>query len=136
MPGELDLATLLSSMTPMLRNGEFVFCTVPPAQVMQLQLDPICQFLEDEGVTLIVSREDADRCGLPYDYVARMVTLSVHSSLSAVGFLAAIATHLANAGISVNPVSAYYHDHLFIPSDRAEDTMAILNRLSSPVSDV
>ena len=52
-----------------------------------------------------------------------MITLSVHSSLDAVGFLAAITNKLAAAAISFNPVSAYYHDHLFIPANRAEQAM-------------
>ncbi|RVD48425.1 ACT domain-containing protein, partial [Mesorhizobium sp. M2D.F.Ca.ET.140.01.1.1] len=59
----------------------------------------------------------------------RMITLNIHSSLEAVGFLAAITTRLAAAGMSVNPVSAFYHDHLFVPAERAEEAMAILAKL-------
>ena len=135
MVGETNLNTLLASMHPVLREGEFVFCTVPPSHRPSLRIFPIGQFLEDEGMTLILKREEAEHCRLSYDYVSRMITLSVHSSLSAVGFLAAIATRLAAQGISVNPVSAYYHDHLFVPSDRAEDTMHILNQFSRSVAD-
>ncbi|MEB3212841.1 MAG: ACT domain-containing protein [Leptolyngbyaceae bacterium] len=135
MSGELNLTILLASMTPVLVEGEFVFCTVPPEQITTLKVSPIGYFCEAEGTTLILAREDADTCGLPYAYVARMITLSVHSSLDAVGFIAAIATHLARASISVNPVSAYYHDHLFVPSDRAEEAMAILCELSAQASE-
>ncbi len=132
MTGETNLNTLLTSMHPVLVQGEFVFCTVPMSTQATLSITPIGQFLEEEGMTLILKQDDADRCGLAYDYVACMITLMVHSSLSAVGFLAAIATRLAEQGISVNPVSAYYHDHLFVPSDRAEDAMAILKSFSQP----
>ncbi|RWD18536.1 ACT domain-containing protein, partial [Mesorhizobium sp.] len=48
----------------------------------------------------------------------------------AVGFLAAITTRLAGAGMGVNPVSAFYHDHLFVPADRAEEAMAMLMELA------
>ncbi len=52
--------------------------------------------------------------------------MTVHSSLEAVGFLAALTTRLAAAGISVNPVSAFYHDHLFVPENRAEEAVRLL----------
>ena len=55
-----------------------------------------------------------------------MITLSVHSSLEAVGFLAAITARLANAGISVNAVSAFHHDHLFVPEHRASEALRLL----------
>ncbi|TIM21889.1 MAG: ACT domain-containing protein, partial [Mesorhizobium sp.] len=57
-------------------------------------------------------------------------TLNIHSSLEAVGFLAAITTRLAAAEIGVNPVSAFYHDHLFVPVDRAEEAIDVLRRLA------
>ncbi|GAB6059235.1 hypothetical protein JCM31598_23520 [Desulfonatronum parangueonense] len=47
--------------------------------------------------------------------IKHCITLEVRSSLSAVGFLALITTRLARAGISVNPLSAFHHDHLFVP---------------------
>lgn len=126
--GETDLNVLLTSMQPILREGEYVFCSIPPSQRSRLQVVPFGEFLEDEGLTMILKREDAEREGIAYGYSARMITLSVHSSLNAVGFLAAIATRLAAHNISVNAISAYYHDHLFVPSDRAEEALRILTQ--------
>jgi hypothetical protein len=59
-----------------------------------------------------------------------MITLSIHSSLEAVGFLAAITGKLADHNISVNPISAYYHDHLFVPAARAQAAMELLQEFS------
>ena len=39
---------------------------------------------------------------------------------------AAITAKLAEAGISMNAVSAYYHDHLFVPADKAKSVMKLL----------
>ena len=86
-------------------------------------------FHEREGTTLILREEEAQAAGLPGSFRCRMITLNVHSSLEAVGFLAAITTRLAQAGMGVNPVSAFYHDHLFVPADRAEEAMAILEAM-------
>ena len=36
--------------------------------------------------------------------------------------------------VSVNVVSAYFHDHLFVPVDRAGEAMTILNTLSETAS--
>ncbi|MEL6223635.1 MAG: ACT domain-containing protein [Cyanobacteria bacterium J06627_8] len=134
MAGESDLNQLLASMTPVLAEDEFVFCTVSPDQANPVGISPVGLFCEAEGTTLILKRRDADTCGLPYSYVAKMITLSVHSSLDAVGFIAAIATRLSQSGISVNPVAGYYHDHLFVPNDRAMDAMTILKELSHQTS--
>jgi uncharacterized protein len=126
MSGETDLIVLLKSMNPILRDGEYVFCSIPDQDTDWLKLNPICIFREEEGLTLVLQRESADEVNLSYQSVFRMITLSIHSSLEAVGFLAAITTKLAKHGISVNPISAYYHDHLFVPASRASDVMELL----------
>ena len=59
-----------------------------------------------------------------------MITLNVQSSLDAVGFLAVISTRLAEYGMGVNPVSAFLHDHLFVPIGREEDAVRELRKLA------
>ena len=126
MSGETNLFVLLQNMQPILHDEEYVFCSVHHQEIQYLELDPVCFFREQEGITLILHRQVADAAQLPYSSVFRMVTLSIHSSLEAVGFLAAIASKLAQHGISVNPISAYYHDHLFVPAARADKVMTLL----------
>lgn len=82
-------------------------------------------------MTLIVLEDQAKTAGLKTVFRCRMLTLNVHSSLEAVGFLAAITARLATAGIGVNPVSAFYHDHLFVPADRAEEALDVLQKLAA-----
>ncbi len=129
MSGETNLQSLLANMQPDLLEGEFVFCSVSPKAFDQLRIHPIGYLREAEGITLIVERSIADDEGLDYEFVSRMITLNIHSSLEAVGFLAAITSKLAGAGISVNTVSAFYHDHLFVPTDRARAAMRLLEEL-------
>ncbi|BAZ17308.1 ribonuclease H like protein [Calothrix sp. NIES-4071] len=131
MQGETNLNTLLQFMQRTLREGEYVFCSVNHKDNNYLNLKLICTFIEDEGLTLILSRHLADTYELSYTFVFRMITLSVHSSLEAVGFLAAITGKLAEHGISVNPVSAYYHDHLFVPLSQADEVIKLLQEFSS-----
>ena len=130
MSSESDSDILLKSMNPVLHDGEFVFCTVSQEQADRLVAESVCMFRENEGVSVILPRELAERHTIPYDYISRMITLTVHSSLDAVGFLAVITGKLAEHGISVNPVSAYHHDYLFVPSVKAGEAMEILAQLS------
>jgi hypothetical protein len=130
MPGETDLNKLLATMQPKLHDGTYVFATLPATRACPNDLDVVMTFREAEGLTLILEEGEATRANLAGIFPSRMITLEVHSSLQAVGFLAAITAPLAAAGMGVNPVSAFYHDHLFIPVDRVDDAMRILERLT------
>jgi len=130
MSGERDLDTLLQSMKREMQEGVFVFCTLPEGREIPADFKPVHIFQEREGAAFVVRREEAEAVGLPYQFASRLITLTVHSSLESVGFLAAITASLAEAGISVNAVSAFYHDHLFVPVERAEDAKLLLQRLA------
>ena len=127
-PGETNLAALLRTLEPVLHPEVYVFCTVPPGSPLP-PFTPVATFREAEGLTLIVSAVEAAQAGLAAIYPCRWITLNVHSSLEAVGFLARITSLLAAHGISVNPVSGYYHDHLFVPVERAAEVMHLLHEL-------
>jgi len=130
MSGELDLETLLRSMSATLVEGTFVFATLPPDD-MPPGLTPRMMFHEAEGVTLILHQEQALAHNLPHEFPSRMITLNVHSALEAVGFIAHIATQLAREGMGVNPVAGFYHDHLFVPLGRETDALAVLKRIAA-----
>ncbi|ARF54133.1 ACT domain-containing protein [Streptomyces gilvosporeus] len=128
MHGERDLRVLLRSMRPELHEGRYVFTTVPGAAPEGAA--PVVTIAEPEGLTLVVRQEDADRTGLGYAYVAGWITLRVHSSLDAVGLTAAVAAELAAAGLSCNVVAGYFHDHLFVPYDAADEALRLLAALA------
>ena len=119
---------VLAAVTPELLPGVYVFVTLSPGAPVPDALDPLMVFHEKEGRTLIVREDVAD--SLQAAFRCRMITLNIHSSLEAVGFLAAITTLLATAGMGVNPVSAFYHDHLFVPAERAEEALELLRQLA------
>jgi len=135
MTGETDLTALLASMQPELQEGLFVFAAVRQDDPMPAGILPIMTFRESEGLTLVLPKAEADRAGLVGDFPCRWIALAVHSALHAVGLLAAITRSLADAGISVNAVSAFHHDHLFVPEARAEEAVALLTSLRAGVVD-
>jgi hypothetical protein len=134
-PGLSDLTVLLRSMRPELDEQPFVFYSLARSAEAELDFRPLCRFEEGEGVSVIVTQSQAAERGWPADSVWARITLTVHSSLQAVGFLAAVAGALAREGISVNPVSAFHHDHLFVPWERRGRVMDILSRLSRSQTD-
>lgn len=131
MAGITDLQVLLSSMEPILKPNEYVFVSLGEKSLEQISdLNPVAAFKEEEGISLVINKETADENGIKYDSVFRLISLHVHSSLDAVGLTAAFSGALGKAGISANVVAAYYHDHIFVPADKAEQAVKVLEQLS------
>lgn len=122
------LDALLGSLEPVLHDGVYVFAVAPPGGDLGA-LSPVATMREDEGLTVVLHEADAVAAGLAVLFRAAWITLRVHSDLQAVGLTAAFATALGAAGISCNVVAGAYHDHLFVPVDRAGDALAALERL-------
>ncbi len=129
MSGEANLDQLFKKLNAKLHDGIYVFVTLAEGEVPQ-NISPRMMFHEAEGVTLIMTRDEAEAHNFSLEFPCRMITLDVHSSLEAVGFIARIATELAKHDMGVNPVSGFYHDHLFVPEGREEDAMKILAQLA------
>lgn len=113
-----DLAGMLAGMAPVLDAREWAFAVVegdPPS-------DAFAVIREDEGVTAIFAQ--------PSGGFAR-ITLMVHSALEGVGLTAAVSTALARHKIACNVVAGYHHDHLFVPWERRDEALAILQRLAA-----
>lgn len=133
MTGETSLSALLRSMNPDLNDGDYVFCTVADSKCLE-GIDVVGSFREREGLTVILERNQAQQLGLDCDYVMAWITLTVHSSLAAVGLTAAFASALGQAGISCNVVAGFYHDHLFVGKDDAQQAMTTLRALATNAS--
>lgn len=131
MSGITDIERLLAEMQPELREGTYVYCVVPLAQAERChRLQPLATFREEEGLSMIVPARVAAENGFSASAPMRMITLTVHSSLEAVGLTAAVATALTREGISANVVAAFHHDHVFVPASDAERALAALKALS------
>lgn len=127
MPGDTDPARLLAGMDPVLHADRYVFVTVAE---LPTGLTPVATIREDEGLSAVVTGDDADAHGLAGEFGCAGITLRVHSALGAVGFLAVITRALADAGIGTNPVAGFHHDHLFVPWERRHDALAVLRELA------
>lgn len=129
MNGETNLEKLLKTMQPFLNSGDFVFCTVANTTAIN-EADIVFTFKEKEGITVVLPQQTADALQLHYTFVASWITLTVHSSLEAVGLTAAFSNALAAAGISCNVVAAYYHDHIFVNKNDEAKAMEVLSNFA------
>lgn len=119
------LNELLRSMTPCLNEGVYRFATVEPNTTIPLS-EIIATIQEQEGLSVVISEQTAQKYKLKAQFRAAWITLTVHSDLAAVGLTAAFATALGQANISCNVVAGNYHDHIFVPYEKAELAMQTL----------
>lgn len=122
------LEQLLSTMQPQLEPEIYVYCIWPLDKSWHGPL-PLATFKEKEGLTLILTEQQAQDYQLDILFRARWISLTVHSDLEAVGLTAAFATALADAGLSCNVFAGAYHDHLLVPVQQAEAAMHALKQL-------
>lgn len=127
-----DLHELIANLRPHRHEGAYVFCTVAGAAYgARAELAPFAAIAEPEGLTLVIARERADRAGLAYEGSFALITLRVFSSLQAVGLTAAVASRLAERGIAANVVAGFFHDHVLVPLERADEAMAALEAMAA-----
>ncbi len=134
MTGETNLNNLLSSLSPVLDPIDYVFCSVKGPLEDYTHLSPLATFTEDEGLTLVITKKIAVANGFKFESVFKRICLMVHSSLDAVGLTAAVSVKLTEKDISANVIAGYYHDHIFVQSDKANLALVALNELASKAS--
>jgi uncharacterized protein len=105
---------MIAGMAPRRQPGRFKFQTIALSET--IPTDALGTFREAEGLSVIVPTTEMSESALSW------ITLTVHSALDGVGLTAAVSQALAENGIPCNVVAAAYHDHLFVPERRAEES--------------
>ena len=127
MAGETDLAHMLATISVERRPEAYCFLT----EANDLAPLAAATVGEAEGLTVVVTVDQARRAGHQPEFVAAWLTLRVHSALEAVGLTAAFSRVLADAGIPCNVIAGYHHDHLLVPVDRADEAVAAIESLAA-----
>ena len=117
----------LKNLNPVLLEDEYVFCTfLSSIYGDHNKLNPIASFNEKEGLTLVVKKEIAKFNNLEFKDTFKCISLNLISSLTSVGLTALISKVLADNEISANIYAGYYHDHIFVPLEKARDALKLL----------
>ena len=132
MPGQTDLKKILESIDPYLVDESFIFMTTDQSlSSISNTLNPIASFMENEGLSLVITQATADKNAITYDSVFSCISLGVHSSLESYGLISIISRELTQNNISTNVFSGYYHDHIFVQSSKAHQALEIISKIGS-----
>ena len=124
-PGSVtDLKALLIGMAPSLSERAWCFHTVSDTRFIPETAFAVIR--EEEGACCVLPAEAAPAEAPRF----AKITLRVHSDLEAVGLTSAVSSALATSGIACNVIAGFHHDHLFVPWDKRDAALRILERLS------
>ena len=131
MSGETSLEKILKNLDPYIVKESFIFMTsdAEPADLFKT-LNPIATFMEDEGLTLVITQYCADKNAIKYDSVFKCISLGVHSSLESYGLISTISNELTKSNISTNVFSGYFHDHIFVESNKVNKALKVISSIS------
>lgn len=118
MAGIDDLDEILANLDVAIRDGGFVFVSLPHGSTdtpSDVTGGAQALITEDEGITAVLPADHAELSGFPDEPIFAWLTLTVHSSLEAVGLTAVFSAALAEAGLSCNVLAGFHHDHLLVP---------------------
>ncbi len=125
-------------------NTEYVVVKLPPrgitaaAGVIAEIGEAFCALIADKDeVTLVIPAEAGQDfvTRLPGHVLSpdryRLITFDIVLDFSLVGFMAAVSTALAEAGISILAYGAYSRDHVLVPAAALDQAMTTLQKLQS-----
>ena len=127
---KFELKDILGNLKPRILEGSFVFTTSnDELDHLMKTFKPIATFREEEGITLVISKDEADKFNIKYDSLFCCISLGVHSNLNSYGLISSISSELTKKKISSNVFSGFYHDHIFVQADLADTAIQVINSL-------
>ncbi len=128
MTGQTNLSEVLKSMQVSCDNTEYGFASVKDKQI-NFDEQVLGTFKENEGLTIIESKEYFEANGIHYEGPYAKLTIEVHTSLELVGLTAVLAKKLTDNQISANVVAGYFHDHIFVQYAVRQKAIEAINNL-------
>lgn len=121
-----DLDQSLAAIKPTI-EGTYIFGCV---DAVAPHLAPFAIIHEAEGTTIVVPATEAGDYGLSVQDTFARLGLGASTALDSVGITATVAQTLASRGIACNVIAGFYHDHVFVPADQADEAVRLLEDLA------
>ncbi len=117
----------LAKLNPKIAEGTFWICTI--SKDGKIPENVIATFKEDRGTTVVLKQDEKPE--FECTTAKAMISVGIDTPSGAEGFLAKIATAIAEDNTCVYVFSAYYQNHLFVPKEKAEEVIEVLKELKS-----
>jgi len=128
------LASEIALLAPVLDEAPYGFATSTSLERVTFE-GVFALVSEDRAWTVVARRADLETMGLVVpDQLFARISLGAETALDMVGLTALMATALAEVGIAANVIAGASHDHVFVPWERREQALALLERLELPHS--
>tara|TARA_Y100000588_G_scaffold370951_1_gene441721 strand:+ start:834 stop:1196 length:363 start_codon:yes stop_codon:yes gene_type:complete len=118
----------MSYLKPQLHEGTYVFTSVSLDTPIS-ELNVVASVRESEGLTLVLSEQEASQRGFDIHFRCRWITLTVHTALDSEGLTALFSHALARESIACNVIAGTHHDHIFVPKEKAEKALQCLMKI-------
>ncbi|MCL2331188.1 MAG: ACT domain-containing protein [Proteobacteria bacterium] len=114
-------------LKPVMQDGAYVFASINEKMVPYDA--PICIFREADSTTVIIPESVAIKLNIEYSFRAAWIVLTAETSLNDLGITAKFAKILSDNGISCNVFAPIRHDHIFVPYDKGEQAVKLLEEI-------
>lgn len=128
MFGHIDLSEVLKSLQVSCDNVEYGFASLKN-KITFIDAEVLGTFKENEGLTIIASKDYFIRNKIKYQGSYAKLTIDVHTSLELIGLTPVLAGKLADNKISANVIAAYFHDHIFVQYESRQKAIDALYAL-------
>ncbi|MFH1240338.1 MAG: ACT domain-containing protein [Candidatus Diapherotrites archaeon] len=122
------MGEFLAKLDPKIVDGNYWICTIKTHS--EVPENAIATFKEEKGISIILKQETKPE--FECTEAKAMISVGIETPQGAEAFLSKIMSAIAEADdLCTYVYSAYYQDHLFVPKEKAEEVIEVLNKLKS-----
>lgn len=96
---------------------------------MPVGITPVAEVIDRQGRGFALREIDQGEIQLSFDYTVAWITVRAYAVVQAAIFVALARRAFPMAEVSFTAAAGFAHEHLFVPSERAHEAMALLHQV-------